>query len=176
MNTKINPTGSPHSAGIDYGLGRSNIDHETGIHYGIINAHNLPYWYESSEPSYAPFCGHCGNELPEDTDSEEIKKCPHCEHEFEEFERDEIYQQTCPGEYTEEGFSCSESESFGVWFFESPYFTYCAFCSPCAPGAGDLDSPMPEGEGVKTYCPGPDWFDDDPPFPIFSIETGKAVQ
>ena len=166
--------GRTNIAGIDYGLGRTNIDSETGIRFGVINTHNLPYWYDSSEPTYSPYCGACGNELPEDTDSEEIKTCPHCEHEFEEFERDEIYQQDSPGVYQEEGFECAESESFGVWFTKSPYFTFCKFCSPCAPGAGDLGSPI-DG-GIKTYCPGPDWFDGKAPFPIFSVETEKEIK
>ena len=54
-------------AGIDYGLGRTNIDQATGIRYGVIPANDLgESWYESSEPDYGPpSCGKCGNEAIE---------------------------------------------------------------------------------------------------------------
>ena len=32
--------------GIDYGLGQSNIDKETGIRFGVIPAHEAPCWYD----------------------------------------------------------------------------------------------------------------------------------
>lgn len=55
------------NAGIDYGLGRTNIDQATGIRYGVIPANDLgESWYESSEPDYGPpSCGKCGNEAVE---------------------------------------------------------------------------------------------------------------
>lgn len=52
------------SKGIDYGLGVTNIDLQTGIRYGVINQHEvLQAWCDSSEADYGePHCGRCGNE------------------------------------------------------------------------------------------------------------------
>ena len=41
---------------------------------------------------------------------------------------------------------------------ESPYTAKVRLCSPCAPNAGDLDSPDPHG--YETYALGPDWFEE----------------
>jgi hypothetical protein len=43
-----------------------------------------------------------------------------------------------------------------VYVTESEWATWCRPCSPCVPGAGDLDSPMPEDDSVETalcMCP-----------------------
>lgn len=55
------------SAGIDYGMGTTNIDLDTGIRFGVIPANDLgESWYESSEGDYGPAsCGKCGNEAVE---------------------------------------------------------------------------------------------------------------
>lgn len=55
------------SAGIDYGMGTTNIDLDTGIRFGVIPANDLgESWYESSEGDYGPpCCGECGNEAIE---------------------------------------------------------------------------------------------------------------
>lgn len=51
-------------AGIDYGLGQTNIDNETGIRFGVIPANDLgESWYESSEGDYgSPTCPECGRD------------------------------------------------------------------------------------------------------------------
>ena len=39
--------------GIDYGRGQTNIDHKTGIRYGVISIHEVTQaWCDSSEPFY----------------------------------------------------------------------------------------------------------------------------
>lgn len=59
-----------------------------------------------------------------------------------------------------------------VSVIRSPFFTLCAFGSPCIPNAGDLDTP---GD-VKTYCLGVDWFEkDQPPYNVYEVATGKQV-
>lgn len=64
--------------GIDYGLGQTNIDHETGIRYGVIHAGEIAWWNEQSEPEYSDtyYCPKCGNEmynLEKDGDVENLK-------------------------------------------------------------------------------------------------------
>jgi hypothetical protein len=81
------------------------------------------------------------------------------------------------------------TDSYGdVWVMKSQFFTYAQFCSPCAPGACSLTNPL-EFDGEKpsekfqednwsnrAYCLGHDWYDDDQaPYPVFSVETGKRV-
>lgn len=43
-----------------------------------------------------------------------------------------------------------------LWVFDSPHVGKYRECSPCVPGAGDLDSPDPE-HGVETYDVPADW-------------------
>ena len=54
-------------AGIDYGMGRTNVNLETGIRYGVIPMNEvLQAWADESEPYYGePMCPYCGNEAIE---------------------------------------------------------------------------------------------------------------
>jgi hypothetical protein len=62
-----------------------------------------------------------------------------------------------------------------IFIIKSPFYTLCRFCSPCAPGAGYLMNP--DDDGIKAYCFGRDWFDDEQaPYKVFSVETGKEVK
>ena len=138
----------PGPAGIDYGRGMSNIDHETGIRYGVINQNKvLQAWADSSEPDYGmPE----ENELPEDAEP--------------------------LGFYLDDGkYEAHCGDDGDIFITKSPFFTFCKFCSPCAPGAGYLQNPI-EG-GVKAYCFGNDWFEDNRmPYPLYSVLTGKKIK
>lgn len=48
-----------------------------------------------------------------------------------------------------------------VMIVESPYVAWCRPCSPCVPGAGDLDSLCETGAGVLAYCPPPEFLGED---------------
>lgn len=62
-----------------------------------------------------------------------------------------------------------------VFVLKSPYFTFCKKCSPCVPNAGDLDNP--EENGLKTYCLGPEFFDEDKaPYPVYVVKTGDLLE
>lgn len=75
--------------------------------------------------------------------------------------------------YEKDGYKIHTSET-ELWITLSPYYTHAQFCSPCAPGAGNLDTHCPNGP--KTYCLGHDWFEDNKaPYPVFSVETGAIV-
>ena len=54
-------------AGIDYGLGRTNID-DNGIRYGVIPIHEVTQaWCDESEGFYGkPMCPTCFNEVMAD--------------------------------------------------------------------------------------------------------------
>jgi len=175
------------SRGIDYSPPGSTVnrDPSTGIRYGVIPLGRLgEFAHESFEDRYDAACPHCGDEVPEDThftaDNRPAGKqygfwtiCLSCEKPFEEEQQygDEPSARECSdGEY-----DAHVDSSQDVWFTRSPYFTRAAFCSPCAPGACYLANPREDGE--RTYCPGPDWFDDEnpAPFPIYSVATGELV-
>jgi len=160
--------------GIDYGLGRTNIDHQTGIRYGVISQHSVmgEIW-EDFVPVYAHSCPACGNEL-EDGD---INICPDCEYEAKD--DSEWWSEEAIGqEYNGDGeYLLEYSESLSCFFVtKSTYYTFAKYCSPCAPGAADLDSPAILG--VKAYCLGIDFFDSEYnpcPYVIYKIENDELV-
>lgn len=193
------------SVGIDYGMGKTNIDTETGIRYGIINQNHVSGdALNDLESNYGdPHCPRCGEEakiipchsephahggitviqdMPEAYENYEMARgacgdiaCESCEYLFdgdEAFSDEPLSHFLDDGEYKVE----MGTEGFGVWVMKSPYYTFARFCSPCAPGAGDLDAY--DEDGVKTYCLGAEWFDEyNPcPYPIWSVETGILVQ
>ena len=158
--------------GIDYGLGRSNVDPYTNIRYGVINHnHVLQAWCDSSEPFYIYSCPHCGHELKKGS---EAKRCPQCfkridpEVDFDELEP--LFFVLDDGEYTAQ---CGEDGD--IFIIKSPYYTKCMFCSPCAPGAGDIMSP--KKNGIKAYCFGPDFFDSGKaPYPVYRVDNNEEVK
>ena len=62
-----------------------------------------------------------------------------------------------------------------VFVLKSPYYTYGQYCSPCAPGAVDLDGPLSAGEGVKGYCFGHEMFDEMAPYQVFSCKRTEPT-
>ena len=56
---------STEYAGIDYGLGQSNINHDTGIRFGVIHQNAVGQaWFDESEPFYGMLeCPECGNAM-----------------------------------------------------------------------------------------------------------------
>ena len=188
--------------GIDYGLGRTNRDPETGIRFGVIPMDDVTQaWADSSESDYgSPSCEECGNEavqideLPFDLDAcktirreqtkwyssrevdilavpeeyqddygEEWKDegrdfaCPHCSRSFDgddAYGGDPICFNLDDGEYQ----AYQSGDDCDIFIFQSPYYTYGPFCSPCAPGAVYLRDGDTGGD-AKAYCFAPDWFD-----------------
>jgi len=67
--------------------------------------------------------------------------------------------------------SCLDSD---FMIDNSPFFTFAQFCSPCVPGACNLDSPIDNSrnsvDSIKCFCLGHDWFDDGKaPYPVYSV-------
>ena len=160
--------------GIDYGNGLTNIDQKTGIRYGVINQHEvLQVWADSSEAFYIYHCPHCGSgPLKKGQDA---KRCPSCyksidpDNDFDCMEPSSFY-------YREDGYLCEQgNDDMDIFIIKSPYFTYCQYCSPCAPGAGYLM--WPDKDGVKAYCFGHDWFEDEKaPYPVYDVKTGELIE
>lgn len=179
--------------GIDYGLGQSNIDHETGIRFGVIpQGAVLQAWADSSEGYYGePCCPKCGNQadspdkfgdsfadgVPEDYTTERYETddyvCVYCKHFFggeSAFGDEPLSFVLDDGEYL------AESDSSGdIFITKSPYYTRAQFCSPCAPGACYLENPCDNGE--RAYCFAADWFDDEEPcpYPVYRVADDTLV-
>jgi ribosomal protein L37AE/L43A len=167
-------------SGIDYGNGLTNIDNGTGIRYGVIaQASVMQAWADSAEADYGePHCPKCGNEagLSRGYNTEEWEGsgefcCLPCHYVFD---GDEAFGEEPIGwNYDDDGYKLVDCLDVNIMVLASPFYTFAPFCSPCVPGAGDLDN---AGEGVKTYCLGHDWFEDGKaPYPVYSVATGELV-
>jgi hypothetical protein len=99
--------------------------------------------------------------------------------------------------WEEDGYILQDCLRTDVFVIKSPYYTYAQFCSPCVPGAGNLNNHFEwnpvleprlragnvlyeraaENAGFpKVFCLGHDFFDnDEAPYPVFSVESGKRV-
>jgi len=187
--------------GIDYGMGKTNVDAKTGIRFGVINQNEVGQaWYESSEPVYGePSCCECGcfttEDMPEGIDDNSDDNfdcyCPECERGICSDNEDMFPEYPECHVYDKEGIlaHCGESD---IWIEKSPYYTWCDFCSPCAPGAGYLTSNKSAQDikdcsgdsedwgtsnDCKAYCLGHEWFEDNKaPYAVFSVETNKEVR
>lgn len=183
------------SRGIDYGLGQTNIDKQTGIRYGVISQNEvLQAWADASEPDYGPpTCGKCGNEAvdinderipvdangdyPDDWDNKgNDHACLGCRRSFWS---DEAYGDEPNGYTLDDGEYKATSGSDGdIFVLKSPYYTRAAFCSPCAPGACYLTQATDDGE--KAYCFGHDMFWDSDskraPYPVYRVADDTLVE
>jgi len=158
-----------------------NFDETTGIRYGVISPHsissNCDYdLYEgpnSTDPYYESMRTEISlsvNELMNNTNyniSDDLKE------QIKDMILDEMSEryENPDGQmdYSDNEYSLHVSgDNFGIFVMKSPYYTFCRGCSPCAPGAGDLNNPIDpvnlnlstlEHISAKTLCLGPEWFD-----------------
>lgn len=207
----------------DYGLGRTNIDLSNGIRYGVISTHSLDasFW-ESVENDYGPpSCPKCGSEnlvsgdAVTDDDAEEGYEpyrgrscvgdhwCESCRIYFDHEDAtpdDPIGWNLFEVENGETVFHAVDCLDSDVMVLKSRYYTFAPFCSPCVPGAGNLDSTSdnmlafvrtslrrighadlsgPDDFvpfGVKTYCPDKLYFSKGAcPYPYWSVETNELA-
>ena len=175
------------SAGIDYSMGQSNFNPETGIHFGVISTHSLgEFALDDIDYDYGdatcPKCGNAAVEYDEtkhgdyetsfgnmcaDYACEGCEKVVSSDHAFSD---EALGWSIDDGEYKVS--NCLDSDAM---ILQSPYYTFAQFCSPCVPGAGNLDNPC--DDGAKCYCFGHEWFDGDrAPYPVYSVATGTIVE
>ncbi len=169
---------------IDYGMGRTNIDMETGIRYGVISQNEvLQAWAELSEAYYGKpdevECPECGfeDQAPKGAEWGHKMKCSKCLEEFEIELGD--FADPVSHYYDNDGYSCECGEDGDIFVMKSPYYTYGPFCSPCAPGAVYLANAADydETSGVKGYCLGHDFFEDNKaPYKVFDVVTNEEVK
>ena len=76
--------------------------------------------------------------------------------------------------YDREGYSLCDCLDTDIMVIASPFYTRAQYCSPCVPGAGNLDNPC--AEGPKSYCLGHDWFDSGrAPYPVYRVSDDSEV-
>lgn len=181
-----------------------NYDEKTGIRYGVISPHAISQYalddiYTSGTD---PYYETAKKDLLESFES----WCDDNNLDFKRINTDSI-EDSFNDNYTgpEDGtmdYSDSEydlhvsGDNFGIFVMRSPYYTYCRNCSPCAPGAGDLNSPVdnpdlknkdmiryidlfgaPHKIAEKTLCLGPEWFNKESPIPyrVFRVDNDVEV-
>jgi hypothetical protein len=178
--------------GIDYGRGTTNVNPKTGIRYGVIAANSV--WSEAMSDIYSHgtdldhkaymdgvkdslrqalseyFSGHTYNDKPSRLDEA-------TEEAFDAVSDrlNDNYEGTgdCTRYlYERDGYRIQIDGSGDVWVLESPFYTYAQFCSPCAPGACYLTSPLETpDDNNKCYCLGPEWFCvDEAPMPYEPVK------
>lgn len=179
-----------------------NYDETTGIRYGVISPHSIrsfaleDIYEKGTDPQY---------EEAKEEITRDIKTVLD-RHGFSVGQIDEVltpvidifnedYQPDGSGimDYSDNEYTLHVSgDNFGIFVMKSPYYTYCRGCSPCAPGAGDLDSPIDpvnlhldtlEHISAKTLCLGPEWFDKDNdqysrkiPYRVFRVDNAEEVE
>ena len=154
-----------NNPGIDYGLGQVNRDSETGIRYGVIPANAVDYFWDEAEPVYPPpHCGHCGSEVSERDEDEDLR-CTRC---GEAWDPDDDMSEPVGWQIDTPELKAHCGSDGDVFVVYSKHTTYAQFCSPCAPGACYLLSPLEEPVAAnECYCFGPDWFEDEQaPYPV----------
>ena len=180
----------------------ANFDEKTGIRYGVISPHsissNCDYdLYEgpnSTDPYYEKMRTEISlsvDNLMTDTDyvvSDDLKE------QIKDMilqEQSDIYENSDGQmDYSDSEYDLHVSgDNFGIFVMRSPYYTYCRNCSPCAPGAGDLNASFDSDEHEITegyhraLCLGPEWFDkgDDQyarkiPYRVFRVDNDMEVK
>ena len=174
--------GEPHcpKCGNEVGESTTGFDYEAecGLHY-CEECDDVSYPMEvDNDGEVDDACPECGNPTekvgPYKQDGCGEYVCHRCHYLFDDCYGDE------PLGYTlDDGEDKASAGSDGdIFILESPYYTLCDFCSPCAPGAGYLTS---EGS-VKAYCFGHDWFYDHPehpkvaPYTVYRVSDDSIVE
>lgn len=162
--------------GIDYGGGTTNVDLENGIRYGVISMNAVAgEALNDLEHDYPFNCPDCGSESLVKSRSQRFDFfCRACR---TWHMSDECYGDESIGfHYDGDGYQLENCLDSDIMVIKSPYYTLAQFCSPCVPGAGNLDNPI--SNGVKTYCLGPDWFDEyrSLPYPVYRVEDESLVE
>ena len=162
--------------GIDYGVGKTNIDTETGIRYGVIHQnsvdaealnHMLMNGEDTGWSNYlAEMKEKISNAIMEAIDIdprsyryERLKGvCDDTAQAFLDEEASELAPDHEQGTtvYESDGLITKWHPDGYIFVLKSPVLALRNFCSPCMPGAGDLKS---DGN-VPTYCLPEDWFDE----------------
>ena len=171
----------------------ANYDEKTGISYGVISPHAIDQdvlndlYNDGTDPHY---------ENAKEALMDDIRSlCDNHGLDFEQIDTDTFidemnkhYESCGDGQcdYSDKDYTLHISgDNFGIFVIKSPYYTYCRKCSPCAPGAGDLNNPLDIEEIEvldnydRAYCLGPEYFGeseyDKLPYRVFRVDSDEEV-
>jgi hypothetical protein len=173
-----------------------NFDEKSGIRYGVISPHAIsPYalddvYQNGTDPHYKAMCdelrvfaGDMAGQSPYPISEDLQEKIADLliEDIGENFENPDGQM-----DYSDKEYDLHVSEdNFGIFVMRSPYYTYCRGCSPCAPGAGDLNSPTEitneddgtvDSMGKMTLCLDSSWFENNKaPYRVFRVDNDQEV-
>lgn len=166
--------------GLDYSGGRSNVDSFTGIHYGVISCNSVnpdaldSIMQDGEDVAYTESLAEYLNTARDEWTAAN----PDDADEFDEDSASQDFSDGYEGNglrdyaYEQDGYRLTGCLDNDLFVILSPYYTFAQFCSPCVPGAGNLDNFC--ADGPKTYCLGHDWFDGGKaPYPVYSVKTGE---
>ncbi len=188
--------------GIDYSRGTSNADASNGIRFGVISCHSVmgealdEIMTHGEDLAYkTALTAHLeaarANFVPSDEDGEEFDEDEAAQDFADRYQSDGGLSDYL---YEREGYKLTGCLSNDLFVLASRFYTFAQFCSPCVPGAGNLDSPFESAENQaslngedyareaseagfpRVYCLGHDWFENGiAPYAVYSVETGKLV-
>ena len=174
-----------------------NYDEKTGIHFGVISPNSicqetlqdLCFGSNSIDPHYEAGKQEIIDDLKQFCDDHYLN--------FDQIDPDQFIDQfsdryeNSDGQYDYEDKDYTlhiSGDNFGIFVIRSPYYTFTKRCSPCAPGAGDLDSPISKQEydkedhnafmygTVKAYCLPREFFDSEYskiPYRYYRVDNDK---
>ena len=156
------------------GADAPNVDHATGIRYGVISQHAISsYALDDITQSGTDLDYENAVQDLQDAIGASVRKA------IADYARasaiDRVVDAAVDAAWTEleqdfnDGYEADgssyllEDEEYSVllcadgdiFVRRSPYYTFRGLCSPCAPNAGHLQT----AGDYKAYCLGPDWFD-----------------
>ena len=124
-----------------------NIDHATGIRYGVISANSVDSdFLNEFQPVYSDsFCENCNAKLDDIW-------CENCQHEnrwYEEIEPDYFEIKEYKNSVLD-FWAVFNPETNVITVLKSSVISSARLCSPCYPNAGNLDD-LDIESGFKTY-------------------------
>jgi len=180
-----------------------NFDEKTGIHYGVISPHSISSYalddiYQNGDD---PYWENMMQEI-KDLVSNMIESTAYTISDDAKNQIIDILTDDLSNGYenpdgqmdyeTDEYTLHVSGDNFGIFVIKSPYYTYTKQCSPCAPGAGDLDNPITLDEierkapnfynvfspdnHVKAYCLPREFFDNEYakiPYRYYRVDNDK---
>ena len=144
----------------------TNINYETGIRYGIVAANNLDpeivdqmqregidvHYEEAKSDLWDAIKRSCGDSMS-DRDSDDVADLA-VERMSDHWQEDEpVHRFEIDGV---KGQTTWLGGGLLIFFFFSPHILKGRLCSPCVPGALDLNNLDPDG--YEGYAPPNDWF------------------
>jgi hypothetical protein len=171
----------------------SNYDEKTGISYGVISPHAInpdclsSLYDDGKDPYYESMKEEINNIVNEMINSTAYTISDDTKSNIIDLIMDDLNDgyENSDGQcdYSDAEYTLHVSgDNFGIFVIKSPYYTYCRKCSPCTPGAGDLNNPLEINDIEvldnfdRAYCLDKSYFDDEKaPYRVFRVDNDQEV-